>query len=1014
MINQISGSKIKYTVSFPTSLVVSGLNRFGYELARSLTNQGGYVIIVDDLDKELDFAGFEELDNIAFIDYTGIPDLVEDIRRLDYVFYLNHQSFTSGEAFSSQEMLSASSYLNQILNLTADYDGMFTLVNSLRAHKSLIAQAAGFNVNRLSTVPDYLSYTEVEFLRYSESLVLEYIKTRRLQGKILRIGELLGEGVELDRESNVGKLVWPAVTGEDLYLDGDGLKAEYYVHLLDAVYGVLKAQFSKGLTENIYTLAYPEPLTQLSLAFKLQELEPEAGEIKFLEDEGERLTEISGYQAAINLTEIGWQPKIGLEKALLQTIAFTRKLLRIYADIEAESGRYDRLESTNAEDQLGQVKNSVLNRLIAERKRNQSAQKVKYNESMEELQSKKKRRDPQTRLRRSVIKTWDGIASNFKFLSNLSLVEAGVYLGLLSVFGILFFAVLAPLVNLGFNLTTLRTEVTAISSAAEQRDWEEVQSRSRAADGQLDSISQALESSQFLFELIAAGETNQALRGVVQQLEFELDASENLASVASDIEALGAANRPDLVVRPTNTSVLSVNRSAAASTDVNAAELVSGVELSDRSFANADRVRGQLDSTRLPQVLLDYTGELESELATLRSFQEPIAQSAEYWEQLGDSEITVGLIIRDNLQSTFGGGKVVGLGLFEYANGNLVAANLSPASSFANADEAITEVDLTSIELAEITSLLPRDLGIDDLEPTDYLDYTASTTTSESVATKLFSANFSETPGAIWTINLVSFEDLLEQFGAIEINNQQLTNTTYLSGINILQGQSLSARENLITNASAVLLANLLGSDELSELERLALIGDVTKSGGFTYTGDLADVFSEPITEPELRVAFAKSEPENFTVNPTVDLKFTAELATSSSADQELVLNTANAADVDSALFCLPPNASGLDFGSTSVLVFQRVEVNDRDCALFTSPSATEFSFSYEQPRSNREYSGVITVSPGIQLRLDLEVIPGAGAELLSSVPTASQDNSEIYYFSEVYNQFKFNLSLSN
>ncbi|MFW5702938.1 MAG: hypothetical protein ACOCXP_03150, partial [Candidatus Dojkabacteria bacterium] len=98
-------SEIKYTTLYPTSIIVNGLDKFGYELAKTLTEQGGYVIIVDDLDDRHELEEFARLRNTAFLDFTGVADMIEDIRRLDYVFYLNHSVFRKESEFSSQEFL---------------------------------------------------------------------------------------------------------------------------------------------------------------------------------------------------------------------------------------------------------------------------------------------------------------------------------------------------------------------------------------------------------------------------------------------------------------------------------------------------------------------------------------------------------------------------------------------------------------------------------------------------------------------------------------------------------------------------------------------------------------------------------------------------------------------------------------------------------------------------------------------------------------------------------------------
>jgi len=53
--------------------------------------------------------------------------LQSDLRRLDYVFYLNHHFTDQSQKVSTQEFLQASNYLDAVLDLTAKFDAKFLL-----------------------------------------------------------------------------------------------------------------------------------------------------------------------------------------------------------------------------------------------------------------------------------------------------------------------------------------------------------------------------------------------------------------------------------------------------------------------------------------------------------------------------------------------------------------------------------------------------------------------------------------------------------------------------------------------------------------------------------------------------------------------------------------------------------------------------------------------------------------------------------------------------------------------
>ena len=119
--------KIKNTVKHPTSVIVGGLSRLGMEIAESLIEQGGYVIIVDNFTTgSLDKLGnFPKGTLISFVDYQGITSLEDDLRRLDYFFYFAHDNSEDLDKVSSQYFLNFSNYLDVSLNIVANFESKF-------------------------------------------------------------------------------------------------------------------------------------------------------------------------------------------------------------------------------------------------------------------------------------------------------------------------------------------------------------------------------------------------------------------------------------------------------------------------------------------------------------------------------------------------------------------------------------------------------------------------------------------------------------------------------------------------------------------------------------------------------------------------------------------------------------------------------------------------------------------------------------------------------------------------
>ncbi|HRO65861.1 MAG TPA: NAD-dependent epimerase/dehydratase family protein, partial [Candidatus Dojkabacteria bacterium] len=181
--------KLHGSVRFPTSIIVKGANVLGVEIARSLLEQGGYVIIIDSESnasrKLLD--PLVKYKNLTVLNFSAINTLGLDLRRLDYVFYFEHKSTHLKEKISTQKYLQNSNYLDSILDLCSKFDSKFLLTTSIKAHQLNISNAhLDYNYG-LNSTSNHSQYMELEIQRYSESLVQEYIQSVGINARILRL-----------------------------------------------------------------------------------------------------------------------------------------------------------------------------------------------------------------------------------------------------------------------------------------------------------------------------------------------------------------------------------------------------------------------------------------------------------------------------------------------------------------------------------------------------------------------------------------------------------------------------------------------------------------------------------------------------------------------------------------------------------------------------------------------------------------------------------------------------------
>lgn len=465
--------RLKNTIKYPTSLIVGGLSRLGLEIADSLIDQGGYVIIADSYSEDnlrkLDLFSSDAL--ISFIDYSELSNLDEDLRRLDYIFYFNHETFDYTSKISTQEFLRTSSNLDTTLTLASKFEAKFLLTTSIKAHQ-LSQVYSDFNNYGLESSERHPVYTEVEVQRYSEGMVMEYIEKSNIDGRIVRLGEVIGEGIDFRFKSFFNELILDVANKEPLKLTRDGLESELLVHLMDAAYGIIKAQFSKDTKGEIFSVSYAHGLTHLSLAYKIQELDPEAKEIQFLEKDN-NLPDIKLYKPAKNLSSIGWAPKVPIEKAIMQSIAAAKiHLLENQNNTYEEDSVVNKLKGflTLADKNESEDLNTyggAISRLVAERKRQEE-------EKLDIEDGKSKRFRKKTLKEDATNKIWEAskeAGSSFEEVKRKPLLELVKY-GLLISLGIfLFVYIFAPLVSIGKDIVAILPFYNGTLSSLENNSY---------------------------------------------------------------------------------------------------------------------------------------------------------------------------------------------------------------------------------------------------------------------------------------------------------------------------------------------------------------------------------------------------------------------------------------------------------------------------------------------------------------------------------------------------------------
>lgn len=306
----------KIRLQTPVSLLLHGANKFGFELAKVLVEQGSKVIIVDEYDVESKkyISDLKKLGDVDFVDFKGYEQLFKTINRIDYIFYSQYSYLIEFSEFSSKEFLEESNYLNIALKAAVQFNAKFALLSTISHNKKLALQLSGLNY----VTPSPYSSTELQ--KYAETLTAEYYDKSKANVRILRLGTILGEGLEIQDDDVLEGLIDEAVNSTLLTITGEGLDTHYIINLEDAIYGILKLTFSEKTSGEVISLCNNTEYTTLSIAYKILELNTSAIEIKFVPDKTKRAILYNQYLPATNAEKFGWKQSITFESSIHKLI----------------------------------------------------------------------------------------------------------------------------------------------------------------------------------------------------------------------------------------------------------------------------------------------------------------------------------------------------------------------------------------------------------------------------------------------------------------------------------------------------------------------------------------------------------------------------------------------------------------------------------------------------------------------------------------------------------------------
>lgn len=986
--------RLKNTIKYPTSLIIGGLSKLGLEIADSLIEQGGYVIVVDTYTDE-NVAKLEALPKdamISFLDYTTIPNLDEEIRRLDYVFYFAHESGESVSSISTQDFLNFSNYLDSTLSLASKFDAKFLLTTSIKAHQKVLENEDLQVDYAVENSSRHKIYTNLELQRYAESLTFEYFEKVNLDSRIVRLAELIGDGIDFNKDTAFTSLVLSAALNQTLTLKKDGLETEFLVHVLDAAYGMIKAQFSQNTKGKIFSLAYEHPFTHLSVAYKIQEVEEGAQNIQFVDDK-DNLPAIKLYKPAPNLTQIGWTTRVPFDKAVKQSIAAAKIFLLENQTNSQKSGSknfVDKLKSFvdladrgpgDAGEDLGPV-----SRLIAERKRQEELKKQRFEYAASTLKSKTKRRRPRTFGEKFQDWTWNqtlSLGKSFGFFKNRTPTELGFIFVSLVVLVVFYFNIFSPTIVLFREVLTLIPEYESLEVNIKSGKLSEIEGNAQRISTSAENIEGVLNRFEWLTSALRLNRNYNEVIKSLQVVKIYADGIEDVGYGVAPLQSYLNEFKNNTQVRAGTDSYLTVSNPGQDYSPI-LQELKTRepyINLGVDKIKKGNEEINKIDLSLLPSFLQTRINSFKKSFADNQDWANKIKGAGYLSDLLGFQQTRVYLVLLfDNTRLKPVGG--------ELASYMLITMNKGSVGDVIIQTPADVAFDLTAMDSNTLNMINARKFTLKNAQTVNINDFGSIRDFNEySAALKeVFQSKYQRQIDGVVALNYNTLEALIKKLSKdqkFEVNGVNFAEGSFLSNLISVQdsNESIASKYRISTRIMASLFNSML-TDLNGNLPSIMEIMDeeLVKDDVLVSAENLE--YSEFIEEEDLDSGAISEANAYYSVGISIDdqklvnsnrysdviLDTKINFNRDGGEGYELNLNFPESRTTQEISVCLPPRVpnSAISFGNFPA---ERVVINSlslEKCVVFKALSESQLKLSWSITDPAATASGEYTTDVGI------------------------------------------------
>lgn len=264
-------------------LITGGAGFIGKHLSRRLTNDGYDVTVLDNLETS---SGLPQ--DVRFVNGSILNEslVAEQVKSSDQVIHLAAAVGVSNIIDSPLRGLKTNVLGSEIVIRTCSAEGKpILLTSSSEVYGKNASDSLSENSDRVVGVPQKSRWSYSDSKAIEEAFALAYSKEEGLNAKIVRLFNTVGPGQVGNYGMVLPRFMDAAMRNNDIEIYGDGKQTRCFMHVSDAVEGILLFMQNVNTSGEVINLGNPEEISILDLAARVIQYTNSSSTLKFLQYE---------------------------------------------------------------------------------------------------------------------------------------------------------------------------------------------------------------------------------------------------------------------------------------------------------------------------------------------------------------------------------------------------------------------------------------------------------------------------------------------------------------------------------------------------------------------------------------------------------------------------------------------------------------------------------------------------------------------------------------------------------